>query len=260
MSITSSVTIPTPTGIPLANLRELGGMPVAEGGVLRRNTLWRSDDVALAPAWQMAELMSLGLRTIIDLRSDPERHRSGPGHGPGLGLSHHQLPLLRNAADPQSLAKLLADVDTPHRVGLWYANLFRAQSPRLIEAMSLIANSEGSVLFHCAAGKDRTGILAVAILSAIGADRDAIVEDYMITQPNMVNVRSRLAVLTRGGVDSGKEPRSTESRPILLAHRDSIASLLTDLDQDGGPLEVLRSSGFDQNMQNKLHARLVETR
>ncbi|OIH85238.1 hypothetical protein BLJ79_08645 [Arthrobacter sp. UCD-GKA] len=260
MSITNAATIPTPTGIPLANLRDLGGMPVAGGGILRRNTLWRSDDVALAPAGQLRELMSLGLRTIIDLRSDPERDRSGPGHGPGLGLLHHQLPLLHDAADPQSLAKLLADVNTPHRVGLWYASLFRAQSPRLIEAMSLIAKSEGGVLFHCAAGKDRTGILAVAILSAIGADRDAIVEDYMITQPNMVNVRSRLAALTRGRVGSGKGPRSAESRPIWLAHRDSIASLLTELEHDGGPLEVLRSSGFDQDMQNELRARLVENR
>lgn len=257
--MSSTNAVPTPTSIPLANLRDLGGISVAEGGVLRSNTLWRSDDVALAPAGQLKALMSLGLRTIIDLRSDPERHRSGPGYGPGLGLSHHQLPLLHDAADPQSLAKLLADINTPHRVGLWYANLFRAQSPRLIEAISLIAKSEGGVLFHCAAGKDRTGILAVAVLSAIGADRDAIIEDYMITQSNMVNVRSRLAVHTRGRGGSGKEPRNAESRPILLAHRDSIASLLTDLDQDGGPLEVLRRSGFDQNMQNKLHARLVET-
>lgn len=259
MPITKASPASIPPAIPLANLRDLGGMPVSGGMALRSHTLWRSDDVALAPAWQLQELMNLGLRTIIDLRSGPERDRSGPGPAPELGLLNRHLPLLQDAADPQSLAKLLTDLNTPHRVGLWYAGLFRAQAPRLVEALVLIAESEGGVLFHCAAGKDRTGILAVAILSSAGAEREHIIADYMATDANMVSVRARLGMLSAGHSNYGKKPARPESRPILLAHRESITSLFTELDRDGGPVEVLRSFGFDPATQKRLRERLVKS-
>lgn len=241
---------------PLANLRDFGGLPVA-GGRVRSRTLWRADDICVAPAWQLAELAAAGLRTVIDLRSHGELKRTGRGPAADHGIVHYHLPLTEHSADPVALAELFAATPTAAQVGVWYAGLFRRQAPRLVQALGLIADADGGVLFHCAAGKDRTGILAAAVLAAIGATSETIVADYAATHPNIEAVLTRLSA-TRSAVSAGGLLLTDlAGHPMLGAEAASMTGMLAELANEGGPIAVLRAAGYDHSLAARLRGRLV---
>jgi protein-tyrosine phosphatase len=241
---------------PLANLRDLGHLAVA-GGRVRPRMLWRADDIASAPAHQMAALAAAGLGTVLDLRSSGEVERSGSGPADGPLLARHHLPLTDDSADPQALAALFSSTKTPADVGIWYARLFRDRAPQLVQALSLIAGADGGVLFHCAAGKDRTGILAAAILTVLGAQSQTIIDDYAATHPNVPAVLARLAA-TRSAVAVAEIPERPAGHPMLGAHADSMAAMLADLERDGGPVAILQRAGHGAETTALLRERLVE--
>lgn len=242
---------------PLANLRDFGGLPVARGRV-RPRTLWRADDICVAPAAQLAELATAGLRAVIDLRSPGELKRTGRGPSVDHGIVHYHLPLTEDSADPRALAELFAATPTAAKVGAWYAGLFRRQAPRLVQALGLIAETDGGVLFHCAAGKDRTGILAAAVLAAIGAEPETVVADYAATHPNVEAVMTRLTA-TRSAVAAGCRLGGLAGHPMLGAETGSMTAMLAELANDGGPVAVLRTAGYDDGLATRLRERLVDT-
>ena len=246
----------TPLVSPLANLRDLGHLPVA-GGRLRSRMLWRADDIASAPADQIASLAASGLGTILDLRSAGEVERSGSCPADGPPLARHHLPLTDDSADPQALAALFASTKTPADVGTWYAQLFRGRAPQLVEALILIADAPGGVLFHCAAGKDRTGVLAAAILSVLGAQPETNIEDYAATHANVPAVLARLEAM-RSAVAIDGYPERAAGHPMLGAHAGSMAGMLAELERDGGPVAVLERAGHRAETTARLRERLIE--
>lgn len=166
---------------PLANLRDLGGIAV-DGGVTRPGVLWRSDDVALTTPGQAAALVAAGLRTVVDLRSHEEVAAVGRGPLAAYDVDHHHVCLLPRGGTPSGLvAQLTSAVLTPAEMGRWYAHVLLAGAPLLVRAVEVLADSPGAALFHCAAGKDRTGILAACVLTLVGAPREAVVADYAAT-------------------------------------------------------------------------------
>ncbi|MGB9035859.1 MAG: tyrosine-protein phosphatase [Paeniglutamicibacter sp.] len=241
---------------PFANLRDLGHLPVA-GGRVRPTMLWRADDIASAPAHEIASLAASGLGTVLDLRSAGEVERSGSGPADGPILLRHHLPLTDDSADPQALAALFAATRTPADVGSWYARLFRDRAPQLVRALALIADAPGGVLFHCAAGKDRTGVLAAAILAVLGAHPETIIDDYAATHANVPAVLARLGAM-RSAVAVNGMPERPAGHPMLGAHAGSMAAMLADLERDGGPVAVLHSAGHRAETTVQLQERLVE--
>lgn len=246
----------TPLVSPLANLRDLGHLPVA-GGRVRPAMLWRADDITSAPADQIADLAASGLGTILDLRSAGEVEGSGSGPADGHLLARHHLPLTDDSADPQALAALFASTKTPEDVGSWYARLFLSRAPQLVQALTLIADAPGGVLFHCAAGKDRTGVLAAAILSVLGAQPETIIEDYAATHANVPAVLARLEAM-RSAVALDGYPERAAGHPMLGAHAGSMAGMLAELERDGGPAAILQRAGLNADTTHRLRERLVE--
>lgn len=164
------------------NLRDLGGIASAGGRTVRPGLLYRSAALGELSASERAVLASLGVRAIIDLRYNSERS-AHPTPWAELGCirywAHDHEP-----AGGGDLRALLAD-----------GNLTREASRRMmlrvyqdlpflhIEALrtlfQAILDGEGPLLFHCTSGKDRTGMSAALILSALDAPREAIVDDYL---------------------------------------------------------------------------------
>ncbi|MCQ1953972.1 MULTISPECIES: tyrosine-protein phosphatase [Arthrobacter] len=244
--------IPAPA--PLANLRDLGGIPV-DGGKIRTGLVLRADDVATTTAEQVAELVEAGLRTIIDLRSAGEAERTGRGPSADHPVQYLALPLTDAMDAPPELAgQLLQSVRSPEQVGQWYAKIFVSQKEVLVRGLQAVADSPGAVLFHCAAGKDRTGLFAAALLVVLGAEPEAVVEDYARTQARLPEVYRRMGLTElSGGYDIPAD------HPVLAAHPAAMRSMLATLDsRAGGAAAVLRSGGLSSELVGRLRRKLVQ--
>ena len=216
------------------NARDLGGYRTADGRVLRSGVALRSDGLNRLDEQDMAVLGSLGLRQVVDLRSLDEVREAGPDRVPGLpvadiaaaelsaepviverttpdGITLHHLPLfaadfdiyvaLRDALadrDPVKQQELLGDGKAAEMmVGLyrWFVTDPVARE-RFATVLRLLAAPDGPpLLFHCTAGKDRTGWTAALLLTALGVELETVFEDYLLT-----NTRS--AALIEQIVDS----------------------------------------------------------
>lgn len=244
-----------PSALPLANLRDLGGLAVT-GGRIRAGLVLRADDVSTTTPEQVAELVQAGLDTIIDLRSPEEAARTGRGPAADHDVAYLALPMTEASGAPSGLAeRILASVTTPEQVGHWYAKLFVDQGPALVTGLQAIAEADGAVLFHCAAGKDRTGLFAAALLSVLGADDAAIVADYARTDERLPAVYKRIAA-TLGQVTGGRS--IPLDHPVLAADPRAMDSMLASLRQRGGAAAVLRAAGLADDTVAKLRGRLVE--
>jgi len=165
------------------NFRDLGGYTTEDGRVTRWRTLYRADGLnRLTPA-DVEVLRPLGLRTVIDLRTDRELER---GRFPldVYPLSFHHLPVVDVTWDPTPSAD--EPTDPTEFLLAQYPLLLASGEPLFAKAFHLLAVPGAlPAVFHCAAGKDRTGIAAALILGVLGVQDDDIVADYAMTGGNM---------------------------------------------------------------------------
>jgi protein-tyrosine phosphatase len=164
----------------LANLRDLGGLPLVGGGQTRESVLYRSDasyegdsQPEHVPVWPPA--------TVIDLRSDAETDVWPHPWSSVTSVHHH--PLF-DAARLESLS----DIDG--LTGL-YAAILDQKSDQIGSLLRHAAEAHGPVLVNCAAGKDRTGIVVAALLLAAGVEPSAVVADYRATELNIARLLNR---------------------------------------------------------------------
>lgn len=247
---------------PLVNLRDLGGIKVS-GGALKPRVLWRSDDPTISPHEEIRSLAGQGLSAVLDLRSTPEVSTSPHRMAAQLGIALHHLPLAEAAVNPLAIVDAAPFMRSPADVGRWYARLVRGHVHEVAEGLRVIGDSRGGVLFHCAAGKDRTGILAAVVLTLLGADRSEVVEDYAQTQQNLPAIFARLkhAAYTQSAGHDDDADRATEffasKHPLLDAPADSMDSMLTELGGASGLIDLVGQETDPDSLTENLHAKLV---
>ena len=152
------------------NTRELGGYKTSKGSYTKYNTLLRSDEITSPHEWDIAFLQSIGITRIIDMRSKKECTVS-PSPFPSMKqFQYYHIPIEEGSRIPASPA------DVPHS----YMRIAGAKN--MPEVFRHIAMGEGGTLFHCRAGKDRTGVVAAILLLSASVGWQDIVADYMLTK------------------------------------------------------------------------------
>lgn len=202
------------------NVRDLGGYAAAKGRTTRWRSLLRADALHELTPEDMDRLLQLGLRTVIDLRSDDElTHQPSPfAHHPDV-LYHH-IPLFGGLAPVDAMMKESGELDLSAR----YVAAADCCRPAIARVAATIALAEeGVVLFNCTAGKDRTGIVAAMLLSLAGVSSDEIAVDYALTQTIAAVLLNRLKARAIGrgfGEDAIRRLLSSEPATILalLSH------------------------------------------
>jgi len=159
------------------NVRDLGGYPTTNGGRTRYRRFLRSDGLGRLSAWDVRFLHSYGVRAVLDLRDESEAQQM-PDATLGTDVVYANVPLLGfNAADMEMIEHMIA-ADEFTMEFVYQSILENYEGVRA--CFKFIADApEGCILFHCAVGKDRTGILAMLLLSLAGVDKWDIVADYM---------------------------------------------------------------------------------
>jgi protein-tyrosine phosphatase len=236
------------------NLRDVGGLPVTGGGSIRPRTLLRSGSLRqLSPADAATLVAEFGLRTVVDLRTPEELAADGPSNLAKAGVATAHLPLISDVDD--AMLKANADADAVRVLAEAYRAFLDQRGEHLVTAARLVAwTGTGSILVHCAAGKDRTGVTVAVLLDAVGVDRAAVLADYDATNEVIEEV---IAALVAAAGD-GDSMISRIPLAMRRAQPDALRAVLDRLDRDfGGAAGWLRSRGFDDTELELLRHRLV---
>ncbi len=136
----------------------------------------------------MGVLRSLGLATMIDLRTARELGRTGRGPLAEEPIAYRHLSVIQEGEGEALAAPAPPGEELGERY-LWYLDGGRSA---LVDALALVSEPDSlPLVFHCAAGKDRTGVLAALILDIVGVDPEVIVADYLITAGRMELILGR---------------------------------------------------------------------
>lgn len=239
------------------NLRDLGGIPVGEH-VVRRGFAVRADDLAIVTPEAADRLIADGVTAVIDLRSVDEVTLTGRGpFGERPTVSYHHVPLMADL----SLAGSSSEPFDQRRFGGMYVGLVENAAPRIVQALAIIAYSPGAVAFHCAAGQDRTGVLAASLLLALGADHDAVVADYVRTRDNSAAIMQRISpliepLLARHGLSIDGAARAALRTEFSEEPMRDLVATLTE--RHGDPLAPLRRAGLTDGLIARLRERGLE--
>jgi protein-tyrosine phosphatase len=172
------------------NLRDLGGYTAAGGRVVRRGLVYRADGLHRLAGAGVAGARALGWRTIIDLRTAGERADRGVAPD-ALGCEVVHLALLEATWEPASWTDT---TDVAEYLAARYYEMFSGAPHMIVDALRLMADtSRLPLVFHCAAGKDRTGVVAATVLHLLGVDDRTIARDYALSGPAMVRLEEWLA-------------------------------------------------------------------
>jgi len=229
------------------NARDLGGYPTADGRQTRWGAVVRSDSLAaLTPAGRDA-LLAYGVRAVVDLRLPAEiAEYPNPFAEPAdHGVAYTNVSIVDPAAG------FPPDTITLAENYLWSLDRFRAL---VAAAMAAIANApQGGVLFHCAAGKDRTGLISALLLALVAVPDQAVAADYALTAECL---RPR----DQEWLENGPGERA-EREALLVRYAPTAQVMLEVLDRlrqrYGGAEAYLRRAGVAADDLTRLRGRLL---
>ncbi len=234
------------------NFRDLGGYATTDGRTVKWRTLFRADAVHRLPDEELDQLADFGLRTVIDLRTSAEVDE-GHLHDPSRGITHVHLDVLGEVWKPRDLDE---NADAGEVLGDLYVQMLDIGALALSEAFRTLANAENlPAVFHCAAGKDRTGVLAAMVLSTIGVADHVIIADYAISGSNMDQLIERLKRDRPEALTSMNDQPSA----YLAAPPEAMARLLTHVNGEYGSMTgYVKSIGVDSDSIDALAESLLD--
>ncbi|MFJ3580888.1 tyrosine-protein phosphatase [Streptomyces sp. NPDC090127] len=165
----------------LHNFRDLGGYRTADGATVRWNVLYRSDSLAKLRGPDLGRFRALGVRTVIDLRYPWEIDAKGRlPEGPETdGTAWHNLSIEHR---PYDQAEIDPALDPWRYLADRFAEVAADGAAELREALEVVAAADGPLVFHCASGKDRTGLLAALLLGLLDVSDEQILDDFALTE------------------------------------------------------------------------------
>ncbi|MEZ5167618.1 MAG: tyrosine-protein phosphatase [Acidimicrobiales bacterium] len=174
-----------------SNFRDLGGYPTIDGGATRWGRVFRSDGLDQLSDADHDRLRHLGITTVFDLRSEAEVEQA-PDRLPD-GIDHVHLPMSSDVAQQRSMLQRILDGDLPKfdedDMADGYLRMLEGFPGELARVLHAVADGE-TVIVHCTAGKDRTGISAMTLLGHAGVAEPYILDDYELSAMYRVHAAS----------------------------------------------------------------------
>lgn len=233
------------------NVRDLGGVPTPAGET-RFGAYVRADNIRRLSDNGWRALADHGVVRIVDLRW-PEELEEDPPRDVDIDVVHVSLLGELDADYKDDIETYMAAGDP---TGYWsssYTIILDSYRENFGRALSAIADApDGAVLFHCAGGKDRTGLISALLLRLAGASIDAIADDYALSEAN-------LARGPRTWIESAPDERVRRQREFMQqTPAAAMARTLEQLEERHGCVEgYLRAAGLDDEQLARLRERLV---
>ena len=229
------------------NFRDLGGYPTVDGQAVRWRQVFRSDALHHLTRPDLAHLREeIGLGMVIDLRSSAELRSEGRGPLAHEAVVFHHLPLYDGQAIQAAPSAGMTLMDR-------YFLLAEFAKEPIGRVVTMLAASAVPAVYHCAAGKDRTGVVSAVLLGLLGVPEPIIVADYAATQENLDAIVERL-MATEGYYEmlSALPPDTMHAEP------ETMAGFLSRMREQYGSMEAYaRSAGVSAEAIDALRARLL---
>jgi len=214
------------------NFRDLGGYPTRDGGQLRWRRLFRADGLTKLDEADCSILGDMGLATVIDLRTVGELEQRGRFPVETLAVDFHHLPLSQTIPGQEEVP----DWGESEFVAARYKQLLAIGWDSITQSIRLLA-SEGALpaVFHCSAGKDRTGVLAAVVLGSLGVPDEVIIDDYALSA---IGTARLMQSLLDEYADSKQEVEKYASA-ILRVMPESMAGFIEHVHAEHGGFDEL---------------------
>jgi protein tyrosine/serine phosphatase len=258
------------------NVRDLGGLPTVDGGSTVAGRVLRSDNLqTLTPRDVRVLVEQIGIREVVDLRTTAEILLEGRGPLREVpDVVHRHFSLLPERGHHTDVFAVEED-DLPDLPDGWAESLLPRQAPAhaqdetpavraylgylhdrseaVVGAVRALAQADrGAAIVHCAAGKDRTGVVVALSLAVAGVPHEEIVADYAMTADIIHALVAKLAASSTYAEDM--ERRDVASHTPRAETMERVLALLDE--RHGGPAGWLREHGFTDDEQGALRARL----
>lgn len=234
----------------VTNLRDIGGRPTADGGTVATGVAYRSAELADTAVATDPSLASLAIRTVVDLRTQDERSGRPDQLPAGATLlvldALADLPSGAAAQLPELLGgggfDALAQLDLAGQMVAVYRHLVVGDTARTAYAAfvrTVVDPTRTPVLFHCTAGKDRTGWAATILLLAAGVDEAGAMDEFLAVNPA---VRETFAPLLQQLASAGGDPELL--RPLLEVRAEYLQAALDQLHERFGTFDAYLRDGL----------------
>jgi protein-tyrosine phosphatase len=230
------------------NVRDLGGLPTADGGETRRGAVVRADSVRLLSDDGWRALVDHGVRTVIDLRGDHEREEDPAAELP-VEVVH--VPFME-ASDEELEAATAAAADDATSTRDAYLIFLERFRDNVAASLRAVAHApEGGIVIHCVGGKDRTGLLTAFLLHLAGVDEQTIALDYALSE-------ERLRTRHEAWFEAAESDEELQRlRRIAQTPRESMLGVFAELTQRYGGVEAyLLEAGVSDEELELVRARL----
>ena len=218
------------------NVRDLGGYPVAAGGTTRWRCMYRADGLHRLDRTDVDELGGETWATIVDLRTRGEVDNWGAAPHEALGARWLHRPLIPSLWSEESL---VPGHDPVAYLVERYHEMLDHGAGVFAEVVELLAEGDHAPLvFHCSAGKDRTGVTAALLLGLAGVDHDTIAADYHLTAAAM----DEIAAWFRRAHPDSTDTMARQDHTFMAAPIEAMEVFLTELDAEHGSIEGYFSS------------------
>jgi len=246
------------------NFRDFGGYD-ANGRRLKQGLLFRSAHHGNATQADLAAMRELGLATIVDLRRPNERRRDPCRRWEGFAANLIESDLGDEQDDPWHL--FMAGSDLSENAFRSYMVDYYREAPFVDRHVDLyaryfaaLATTEGAVLIHCAAGKDRTGILAALTHHLAGVGEDDLIEDFLLTN-DPSRFERRVPVMMRMITElTGRTPTAAAVRTALGVETQYLETAFAAIHERHGSLDAYleRELGVDEKARKAIHERILD--
>jgi protein-tyrosine phosphatase len=236
------------------NFRDLGGYRAGPGRRTRWRTLFRADGLHRLTQPDLDILRRLGLCTVIDLRTENELVERGRFPIESHPVGYHHLSLMDVIWDPAEAPA--AHEPATHFLMGKYIEMVSLAEARVADAFRILATPGAlPAVFHCAAGKDRTGVLAGLLLSTMGVADDDVVADYALTAQAMTRMQERWAAES----EESRAALAATPAAFMAADPAAMAGLLDLIRQrHGSTRDYVRSLGVTEDVLGDLEEALLE--
>jgi len=242
------------------NLRDLGGYAAADGRTVRWGCVYRSAALGSITSADAAILLQRGIRIICDLRSGDERLAAPNTWVASTSIETWERPATETVGDSRRLLEdcLVSPEQTRDTLTCAYREMPFNQATAYAHIFKSLIAGRTPLLFHCSAGKDRSGVAAALLLSALGVTPELVLYDYLLS--SQVRDRIRETFISDGRHAAAARDSAQSWMPLTQADPDYLAAMFDEvLRRCGGVARYFQEYlGFGADAVAKLQARLLE--
>jgi len=249
------------------NFRDLGGYETTDGHTVKWGLLYRSGVLSNLTPDDFTYLSQLGVRVVCDFRTAQENAVAPEIWIPEAHVDHISLPIGdgSNKDSISTMNKLLATNPTPDQVKAWmtktYGGFAFTNAPEYAKVFAQLEEDHLPLLYHCTAGKDRTGVFSALLLLTLGVPEKTVLEDYALTNKYLLDAMTPEVTKKMLASNPGIARLSPEVQKVMMAaDPDYLRSTLRQIDAKYGTFDNYRRTELhvtDQDVE-KLRDRLLD--